>query len=68
VRFHVRYGAHPIVVMACRDCNWLEMILRTGAYQGEAPMSRRSPWQPDRPSRAELLTAFFAKFGIVIGG
>jgi len=29
VRFHIRYGKHPIVILACKYCNYIEWQLRT---------------------------------------
>jgi len=55
VRFHVRYGKRPIVILACRDCNWCEMILRTKAYNDPEAFLRRSLYQPNNPTRAEIL-------------
>jgi len=64
VRFHVRYGERPIVILACKYCNWLEMVLRTKAYDRLGAFEKRSPYQPHRPSRQEMLISYMKKFGI----
>jgi len=64
VRFHVRYGRRPIVILACKYCNWLEMILRTKSYAGAAAFFLRSPYAPQRWSRAEMLLYYLKKFDI----
>jgi len=32
VRYHVRYGEYPIVILACKYCNFAEYGLRTGEF------------------------------------
>jgi len=64
VRFHVRYGARPIVILACKYCNWIEMMLRTKATDASQKLFVRSPYQPNRPTRAEMVVAYMKKYGI----
>lgn len=66
VRFHVRYTAHPIVILACKNCNWIEMLLRTGEIP---PVQRssffyRNPYRPNRRTRSEEVVDFMKKFDI----
>lgn len=55
VRYHVRYGAKPIEILACRYCNFAEYALRTGNPVGGATFGRLSS-----------VIAFQKKFGIVL--
>jgi len=53
VRFHVRYGPHPIVILACKNCNWVEMLLRTKRYDSSI-----------FPDRAQRVISYMKKYSV----
>lgn len=40
------------------------MILRTKAYDRAGAFFKRSPYQPNRPTRAEMVVAYMKKYDI----
>jgi len=55
VRYHVRYSSFPIVVLACKYCNWTEKALRTGL-----PLGKRAY------SRVFLVQRYQKRFGVIL--
>jgi len=53
VRYHVRYGKRPIVILACKFCNYVEYQLRNGLDIVDT-------------SRAYAVSSYMLQFGIRI--
>jgi len=57
VPYHVRYGERPIVILACRFCNYTEYVLRTGKVDRVRCAT---------PTRVFAVKTFQAKFGVIL--
>jgi hypothetical protein len=61
IKFHIKYEPE-LVIMACKNCNFVEYALRNNL---KVPFLLRNPYKPLKPSRAEMVARFLRKFDII---
>jgi len=57
VKYHVRYGEKPIIILGCRFCNYTEWLLRNGGVDRVRCAT---------PTRVFAIKSFHYKFGVIL--